>query len=171
MTSQKPVLVLNVSYEILAYCSWQKAVAMLVSEEARTLDHHPTEVVRSQHITLPMPEVVILNQYVLVPYKDMLREDEKMATRSGILRRDKFVCQYCGDSGYTIDHIWPQSLGGETTWENCVVACRDCNLKKSNMVPQDAELLLGMKLQKPPKPPAKRNEDIQKQIYKKYATK
>jgi 5-methylcytosine-specific restriction endonuclease McrA len=49
-------------------------------------------------------------------------------------------CKYCGKGvvldAYvvplkaTVDHVIPRCLGGQDVWENCVVACWGCNMKK-----------------------------------------
>ena len=45
------------------------------------------------------------------------------------------ICAYCGEefseTELTRDHIVPRSQGGRDTWENCVTACRECNLDKA----------------------------------------
>lgn len=61
---------------------------------------------------------------------------------SGKLRRDVFVrdnfrCLWCGRSmadGVKLhaDHVFPESLGGETTFENLGTLCEECNISKSN---------------------------------------
>ena len=57
-------------------------------------------------------------------------------------------CQYCGkqpaSDDITLDHIHPQSKGGLSTFENCVLCCTACNLKKGNRSLGQA----GMQLQK-----------------------
>jgi 5-methylcytosine-specific restriction endonuclease McrA len=47
-----------------------------------------------------------------------------------ILRRDQFICQYCGQEADTVDHVVPRRLGGLDNDENLVAACRRCNLAK-----------------------------------------
>ena len=47
-----------------------------------------------------------------------------------ILRRDQFICQYCGLEADTVDHVVPRRLGGLDNDENLVAACRRCNLAK-----------------------------------------
>ena len=32
----------------------------------------------------------------------------------------------------------PRALGGQTTWQNVVTACSDCNLQKGGLAPKDA---------------------------------
>lgn len=47
-----------------------------------------------------------------------------------ILRKDQFICQYCGQEADTVDHVVPRRLGGLDNDENLVAACRRCNLAK-----------------------------------------
>ena len=64
--------------------------------------------------------------------------------------RDKFECQYCGaTSDLTIDHIVPLSRGGKSLFENCVTACKLCNSKKTNKLPNET----GFHLKKKPTAP------------------
>jgi len=62
-------------------------------------------------------------------------------TRFEVFKRDKFTCQYCGQSSpdviLHIDHIHPISEGGEDDLLNLVTSCRDCNLGKSNRLLSD----------------------------------
>ncbi len=55
------------------------------------------------------------------------------------LIREQPWCTYCGapettDSPLTIDHIVPLARGGTNRVENLAVACRRCNLAKSDAV-------------------------------------
>ena len=57
--------------------------------------------------------------------------------RFEVLRRDGFRCRYCGtaaEDGATlhVDHVIPESLGGETHPRNLVAACAGCNAGKSS---------------------------------------
>lgn len=62
--------------------------------------------------------------------------------RYDIFKRDKYTCQYCGKKGQRaggkailhIDHIIPISFGGSNSKDNLQTLCRECNLKKSDMV-------------------------------------
>jgi 5-methylcytosine-specific restriction endonuclease McrA len=55
-------------------------------------------------------------------------------------------CQYCGfkfkTTDLSIDHILPQSRGGKSGWLNCVTACKWCNNKKGNKLPEEADMKL-----------------------------
>lgn len=62
-------------------------------------------------------------------------EDEKKIIPESLLwevwERDEFSCNFCGARKYlTIDHIKPESLGGETTPGNLQTLCRSCKSKK-----------------------------------------
>ncbi|MFZ9327893.1 MAG: HNH endonuclease [Polynucleobacter sp.] len=54
--------------------------------------------------------------------------------RLQVLRRDAYTCTYCGDVANEVDHVYPKSKGGEDTLDNCVAACRTCNIKKKDSV-------------------------------------
>lgn len=60
-----------------------------------------------------------------------------------IWQRDDFTCQYCGSrSELAIDHIYPESRGGELTEGNLVTACKYCNSKKGKRTPEEAGMVL-----------------------------
>lgn len=46
-------------------------------------------------------------------------------------------CVYCGAEWEEKDHLHPVSKGGETIESNLVPACRSCNRKKNNILPED----------------------------------
>lgn len=66
-----------------------------------------------------------------------MRKPVSTRTRFEIFKRDKFVCQYCGNSPPSIvlhvDHIVPISEGGTNALENLLTSCVECNLGKSSV--------------------------------------
>jgi hypothetical protein len=50
--------------------------------------------------------------------------------RKRILRRDQYICQYCGQEANTVDHVVPRKLGGLDNDDNLVASCTRCNLSK-----------------------------------------
>ncbi len=53
------------------------------------------------------------------------------ALRWEVWERDDFRCQHCGARRFLeVDHIIPESRGGEMVVENLQTLCRPCNLKK-----------------------------------------
>lgn len=93
------------------------------------------------------PELMLLVEYNRIPVRVVV------FCRRNIWCRDKGFCQYCGkrpsQDDISIDHIHPKSKGGLSTFENCVLCCTTCNLKKGDRSLGEA----GMRLQKPKKYP------------------
>jgi hypothetical protein len=91
---------------------------------------------------IQVPRVIRLLRYERVP-----RHTPRLSRRN-LLARDKHQCQYCGRSlpptQLSMDHVIPRSRGGETTWENVVCSCIDCNTRKGGRTPKEARMrLLG----------------------------
>mgnify|MGYP006276852475 CR=1 FL=1 len=59
-----------------------------------------------------------------------------------LFARDRHLCAYCGDRflshDLTREHIVPVSRGGADSWMNCITACRACNGRKGNRLPEEA---------------------------------
>jgi len=66
-----------------------------------------------------------------------LRADVWIKVRLRIFKRDGYTCVYCGCKNERLecDHFIPISRGGGNEEENLVTACKPCNRKKSNMLP------------------------------------
>ena len=59
--------------------------------------------------------------------------------RFSIYERDGHRCKKCGSRyDLEIDHIFPVSKGGKSTYENLQTLCHDCNIKKSNTIERGA---------------------------------
>jgi 5-methylcytosine-specific restriction endonuclease McrA len=62
------------------------------------------------------------------PVKLSVKQKQELKEQAG-------KCAKCGSTeNLTIDHIWPQSLGGSTTPDNLQVLCATCNQKKGASV-------------------------------------
>src|SRR5574337_122759 len=61
-----------------------------------------------------------------------------------LFNRDRQVCAYCGGRFHaddlTREHIRPVSRGGVDSWMNCITACRPCNGRKGNRLPEEAHM-------------------------------
>lgn len=140
------VLVLNASYEVLNVTRWQRAITLVFSGKAELLESYDA-VIRTPDEVFEMPSVIRLVYLVKKP------RTEVPFSRSNVLMRDRFTCQYCETTGVsatlTLDHVTPRAQGGDTCWENIVTACRLCNSKKGSRTPEKA----GMRLKKKPKAP------------------
>jgi len=161
------VLVLNRSYQAIQVTTVQKAICHLVKGTAKVITPdwttHTLEewieasrfytngngrMVHSPSLSFLAPDAIYLVTF------DRLPQVEVVFSRANLLIRDRYTCQYCGKSvknpkDRTIDHILPRSRGGKTTWDNVVLCCRKCNLKKGDRTPEEA----GMKLLAKPRAP------------------
>ena len=63
-----------------------------------------------------------------------------------LFARDRHLCAYCGGvfrfDELTREHIVPTSRGGDDSWMNCITACRACNGRKGNRLPEEARMSL-----------------------------
>ena len=148
-SKQRPALILNADYRPLSYFPlslwpWQEAIKAVYLKRVNVAAEYE-EVVRSEKLTLPLPSVIVLKNYV-VPTKTV------PFTRATLFLRDEFTCQYCGYKGkdLTFDHVVPKSRGGKTRWDNVVAACQSCNLRKAAKTTSQA----GFKLKKVPAKPS-----------------
>ena len=148
-SKQRPALILNADYRPLSYFPlslwpWQEAIKAVYLKRVNVAAEYE-EVVRSEKLTLPLPSVIVLKNYV-VPTKAV------PFTRATLFLRDEFTCQYCGYKGkdLTFDHVVPKSRGGKTRWDNVVAACQSCNLRKAAKTTSQA----GFKLKKAPTKPS-----------------
>ena len=148
-SKQRPALILNADYRPLSYFPlslwpWQEAIKAVYLKRVNVAAEYE-EVVRSEKLTLPLPSVIVLKNYV-VPTKTV------PFTRATLFLRDEFTCQYCGYKGkdLTFDHVVPKSRGGKTRWDNVVAACQSCNLRKAAKTTSQA----GFKLKRAPTKPS-----------------
>lgn len=138
------VLVLNQTYEPINVCGARRAVRMMLLGKAETIEVDGF-MVRSERLNFRLPVVIRLLRYVRVP-----RKAEAPFSKKNVFRRDGHTCQYCGSPNeLTLDHIYPLSRGGRTTWENVVCCCRKCNARKGNRLPEAAEMRLLRPARKP----------------------
>jgi 5-methylcytosine-specific restriction endonuclease McrA len=133
-----PALVLNADYRPLSYYplslwSWQDAIKAVFLERVNIVSEYEVAV-RSPSFAMKLPSVVSLKNYVKPARSPAF-------TRFNVFLRDRFRCQYCGDTrDLTFDHLIPRSRGGHTTWENVVTACSSCNLRKGGKRPEQARM-------------------------------
>ena len=129
------VLKLDSSFKPVEVVSWQEAVVLTWLNKAWAAEY-TDKWVHSAKKAFQIPSVIVLFRYI----------DEKFfevpCVRRNILLRDDFHCQYCGnrfkEQDLTIDHVHPRSKGGKNDWNNVATACRDCNQKKGDHMPENA---------------------------------
>lgn len=143
------VLVLDMNWQPVGFCTWQNAVKLWFEDRAIVVKEDSNgKVLRSPSFEMGMPRVIrVKNAWV------RRRKHSVPCTRRNLLLRDNAECQYCGKQvtteNYTMEHVLPVSRGGKTEWSNVVVACAPCNKEKDNRTPEQA----GMRLRKQPVTP------------------
>jgi 5-methylcytosine-specific restriction endonuclease McrA len=154
------VLVLNRQWQAIGVKTPMDAFGMMATGNATGLDMLGSDELRpvrwEEWLTLPVrdqdqsigtvhgrvrvPTVLVLARFDRVP-----KRRPKFCAKS-IWERDGGVCQYTGKKlrpgEGNIDHVIPVSRGGESSWENCVLADRKVNSKKGNRLPEEAGLRL-----------------------------
>jgi len=165
--NRNTVLVLNKHWQAVGIKSPADTFAMLMTDAATGLDirgldqmtplrwkdwlqlpvEEGDDFVQTINAKIKIPKVIILSKYDKVPKK------RPRFSQKNIWIRDNFTCQYTGKKlrpgEGNIDHVVPKSRGGETAWENCVLACKKVNAKKADATPDE----VGLKLLKKPEPP------------------
>lgn len=123
------ILMVDKAYKPLGLITWQDCYKKLAVNKVRFLVE---------------PDIVQL-MHRIVSFDIQISYSKK-----NIALRDKNICQYCGikcgHNNASIDHVIPESRGGETSFLNCVLACIGCNTKKRDKTPHEA----GMKLLRAP---------------------
>ena len=142
---QRPVLVLNASYEPINICGARRALVLVMNGIAAP-EEFSALLVRSPRAWHKLPSVIRLLGYRRIPHQT------RALSRKNILMRDRYTCQYCGrtlpSSELTLDHVIPRSRSGETAWDNLVACCHRCNNVKGDRTPEEA----GLRLLRKPRP-------------------
>ena len=161
------VLVLNRNWQAVNTTTPVEAFSSMMTDAATGLDVHGVDwmvpVKWADWVHLPVreedfsigtvdglirvPTVVVLSKFDRVPLK------RPSFSLRGLWLRDGGECQYTGRSlrpgEGNIDHVMPQSRGGETSWENCVLSDREVNNRKADRTPREAGLRLKRKPYRP----------------------
>src|SRR6201998_1291004 len=137
---QRPVLVLNASYEPINICAARRAL-VLVLKGVAAAEEESLSAIHSARANVHLPSVIRLLEYRRIPHQT------RALSRKNILMRDRYTCQYCHrvmPSGeLTLDHVIPRSRAGETAWENLVACCHPCNNRKGSRTPEEGGMRLA----------------------------
>ncbi len=158
-----PVLLLNRYLAPVSLITARRAMVLLYCDAGHALDEGGELYDFDSWRALPIRDnddvVPVIDGKLRVPrVLHLLRYDRSpnvviRLTRRNLMLRDHYQCQYCvrrpGVRELNIDHVVPRSRGGTDTWENLVISCRSCNLKKGRRTPVEA----GMQLLRQPRKP------------------
>ena len=64
--------------------------------------------------------------------------------RKAVLDRDGHACRYCGSTDkLVLDHLLPVGRGGDDSIDNLITACKSCNAKKRDRLPEECGMSLA----------------------------
>lgn len=140
----KPVLVLNATFEPLNVCNIKRALGLVLSGKAEIIVNGRGHIY-TKAASYELPSVIRLSYMVKRPHPHIA------LSKREILHRDNYTCQYCGKKTHTltIDHVIPRYRNGPHTWENLVAACPVCNHRKGSKTPEEANMKLRRKPYEP----------------------
>ena len=126
------VAVLNSDFTYIGMISWERSIVLLYQGKAETVKETDTTIYNTDRTHwFIIPRVIRLISFVKSLYKNKIPYSKR-----NIFVRDKHKCQYCGKkmtvSDCTVDHIVPKTLGGKSSWSNCVCSCKRCNNVKGD---------------------------------------
>jgi HNH endonuclease len=145
-------LVLNGDYSPLGIIDWKKALTWSMKYEHSSvrgieiIDFYKNDyIVGTNNKKHPIPCVAKTHRYF------RLYSQGVNFSRKNLFIRDNHTCQYCGlkkeINKLTYDHVIPKSVwkhkeSSPTNWTNIVTSCTECNRKKGNKTPQQANMPL-----------------------------
>ena len=139
-------VLLNADYTFLNLVNWKRAVCLMAKGKVEVVKNSAQTIRNCGGMELKIPAVMRLIKLIRTIYRTRVT-----FTKRNVLIRDRFKCAYCGArrEKLSIDHIIPKSRGGQMTFENCVAACKPCNLKKGGRTPSEARMFLKAKPYQP----------------------
>jgi 5-methylcytosine-specific restriction endonuclease McrA len=139
-------ILLNADYTFLNLVNWKRAFCLMAKGKVEVVKDSRDTVRSSAGTAFRIPAVLRLIKLIRTIYRASVA-----FTKRNVLVRDGFRCAYCGShkERLSIDHIIPRSRGGATAFENCVAACKSCNLKKGGRTPSEAGMYLRIKVYQP----------------------
>ena len=138
------VLVLNMDFSPITICTVQRAFLLVFLNKAELISKNQSMDLHTVSATFPMPSVIKLKRYINIPYRGV------MLSRDNIFKRDGYKCLYCGSKkDLTLDHVLPKARGGKTSWNNLATACKPCNSKKGDYLPEEMRMNLPYRPFKP----------------------
>jgi 5-methylcytosine-specific restriction endonuclease McrA len=151
-TENSKCLVLNSDYTPLGVISWKRALVWSMRHNLNDykgieiIDFYKNDwIVGVNDKKIPIPAVVKTSKYFRIYNQNV------NFSRKNLFIRDNYTCQYCSVkkeiNKLTYDHVIPKSvwknrIGSPTCWTNIVTACVECNRRKGNRTPKEANMPL-----------------------------
>jgi len=143
------ILRINVSGQPTGWIGWREAALLYAKDQvAWTLGDEPLRVYGG--INRVSQTRSYLDLHPIVAAKGVvgrgIYDTVPPLINRELFRRDRHTCMYCltslADRHLTRDHVIPMSRGGQDVWTNVVTACRACNQRKADRLPQEISMRL-----------------------------
>lgn len=142
------ILRINTAGAPVEWLSWQQAVCLQARELVNWSYGEEVFRIRGGYSRITGEQTVVtLNSIIACKGKVYGKQrKEPPLTNRALFRRDQNMCLYCGNRFDNIalsrDHLVPLSRGGEDAWTNVVTACKRCNARKGNRLPDETNMEL-----------------------------
>ena len=142
------ILRINTAGFPIEWLSWQEAVCLHARELVSWTYGEEVMSVHGGHSRTSGEQTVVrLNSIMACKGKVFANvRKEPPLTNRALFRRDQNVCLYCGnvfeEVNLSRDHVVPLSRGGLDVWTNVVTACKRCNARKGNLLPDESRMEL-----------------------------
>lgn len=131
------ILVLNSDYTPLNITTFKRAIVLILKGKAEVVKNDDNELIKSETLTYQKPLIIRLFNYISHKINNL------RINRTRLYKRDNYECAYCGSKKQlTMDHIIPKSRKGKNTWNNLITCCLECNVKKGDRTPEEANMPL-----------------------------
>lgn len=153
----RPILVLDKAFNAYTALPVHKAFTRVVADRAEFIDELYNRYSLNDWVQLPIPDgegyiqsgrdkKVRIPEVLRFPHLNRKLRRNVTWCRKNLWKRDHFRCQFCGikprQDEITVDHVVPRKQGGISCFENCVLACMKCNLRKGHKTPEQANMPL-----------------------------
>jgi len=133
------VLVLNYDYTPLNVTSVRRGFVLVDKGKAEVIKSDEIPIIGGYNAYI-RPVIIRLLKYIKFQVRKL------RVNRMRVYKRDNHECVYCGSKKeLTLDHVIPKSRGGTNEWTNLVTSCFKCNLRKGNMTPDEAKMVMKQK--------------------------
>ena len=153
----KATLVVDKTFQAYTAFPVHRALTKVISERAECVDANYNRFTLNEWMELPVSDSdkyilsgrhrkILLPEIIRFPHLKRKKRGKVAWCRKNLWKRDAYRCQYCGKKPrpdeITVDHVIPRKQGGTSCFENCVLACLKCNLKKGDKTPEQAGMPL-----------------------------
>lgn len=138
------VLVLNNAYEPIGITNSVSVVNKIISGRNLLIEkYYPHTYTSAGNQVIQIPAVIRIPRYISIR-----SFNGRSCSKSDIYERDGRTCVYCGikPKVLTVDHVLPKSRGGISSYSNLVTACQNCNSRKGDRTPEEANIPMLKKI-------------------------